>query len=75
MVHGVSTETFSTSEHYGQEIWLDHFQTAANLFFVILFSMEMLLKMYSLGFTTYTTSQFNRFDCFVVIRCVKRIPC
>lgn len=29
--------------------------------------MEMLLKMYSLGLTTYTTSQFNRFDCFVVI--------
>lgn len=40
---------------------------AANLFFVILFSMEMFLKMYSLGFNTYTTSQFNRFDCFVVI--------
>uniref|UniRef100_A0A1I7XSC2 Ca_chan_IQ domain-containing protein n=1 Tax=Heterorhabditis bacteriophora TaxID=37862 RepID=A0A1I7XSC2_HETBA len=57
-----------TSEHYGQSEWLDHFQTMANLFFVILFSMEMLLKMYSLGFTTYTTSQFNRFDCFVVIR-------
>uniref|UniRef100_A0A1I7YEE5 Ca_chan_IQ domain-containing protein n=1 Tax=Steinernema glaseri TaxID=37863 RepID=A0A1I7YEE5_9BILA len=57
-----------TSEHYGQQDWLDHFQTAANLFFVILFSLEMMLKMYSLGFTTYTTSQFNRFDCFVVIR-------
>uniref|UniRef100_A0A158PKH5 Voltage-dependent L-type calcium channel subunit alpha n=1 Tax=Angiostrongylus costaricensis TaxID=334426 RepID=A0A158PKH5_ANGCS len=56
-----------TSEHYGQSEWLDDFQTMANLFFVILFSMEMLLKMYSLGFTTYTTSQFNRFDCFVVI--------
>uniref|UniRef100_A0A0K0E6W3 Voltage-dependent L-type calcium channel subunit alpha n=1 Tax=Strongyloides stercoralis TaxID=6248 RepID=A0A0K0E6W3_STRER len=56
-----------TSEHYGQSEWLDNFQTAANLFFVILFSMEMLLKMYSLGLTTYTTSQFNRFDCFVVI--------
>uniref|UniRef100_A0A7E4W8C3 Voltage-dependent L-type calcium channel subunit alpha n=1 Tax=Panagrellus redivivus TaxID=6233 RepID=A0A7E4W8C3_PANRE len=56
-----------TSEHYGQDPWLDHFQTAANLVFVILFSMEMLLKMYSLGLTTYTTSQFNRFDCFVVI--------
>lgn len=71
-----------TSEHYGQEEWLDHFQSkmllivkiqkiflaAANLFFVILFSLEMLLKMYSLGFTAYTASQFNRFDCFVVIR-------
>uniref|UniRef100_A0A0R3RMG4 Voltage-dependent L-type calcium channel subunit alpha n=1 Tax=Elaeophora elaphi TaxID=1147741 RepID=A0A0R3RMG4_9BILA len=56
-----------TTEHYKQEPWLDHFQTVANLFFVILFSMEMILKMYSLGLTTYTTSQFNRFDCFVVI--------
>lgn len=27
----------------------------------------MFLKMYSLGFNAYTTSQFNRFDCFVVI--------
>lgn len=56
-----------TSEHYKQQPWLDDFQTAANLFFVILFSMEMILKMYSLGLTTYTTSQFNRFDCFIVI--------
>uniref|UniRef100_A0A915PYJ4 Voltage-dependent L-type calcium channel subunit alpha n=1 Tax=Setaria digitata TaxID=48799 RepID=A0A915PYJ4_9BILA len=56
-----------TTEHYKQEPWLDHFQTVANLFFVVLFSMEMVLKMYSLGLTTYTTSQFNRFDCFVVI--------
>ncbi|CAJ0587570.1 unnamed protein product, partial [Mesorhabditis spiculigera] len=56
-----------TSEHYKQQPWLDDFQTWANLFFVILFSMEMLLKMYSLGLTNYTTSQFNRFDCFVVI--------
>jgi hypothetical protein len=29
--------------------------------------MEMLLKMYSLGFSAYTASQFNRFDCFVVL--------
>ncbi|PAV73408.1 hypothetical protein WR25_19168 isoform B [Diploscapter pachys] len=56
-----------TSEHYEQSDWLDEFQNWANLFFVILFTMEMFLKMYSLGLTTYTTSQFNRFDCFVVI--------
>nr|QSV39147.1 voltage-dependent calcium channel L type alpha-1 [Meloidogyne graminicola] len=56
-----------TSEHYGQEQWLDHFQTGANLFFVILFTMEMLLKMYSLGLLQYMNSQFNRFDCFIVI--------
>ena len=39
----------------------------ANLFFVVLFTLEMLLKMYSLGFQGYFVSLFNRFDCFVVI--------
>jgi voltage-dependent calcium channel L type alpha-1D len=39
----------------------------ANRIFVILFSFEMLLKMYSLGITGYFVSNFNRFDCFVVI--------
>ncbi|GMR47448.1 hypothetical protein PMAYCL1PPCAC_17644, partial [Pristionchus mayeri] len=56
-----------TTEHHKQPEWLDRFQNAGNLFFVILFTLEMLLKMYSLGFTSYTRSQFNRFDCFVVI--------
>lgn len=39
----------------------------ANLFFVVLFTMEMFLKMYSLGFQGYFVSLFNRFDSFVVI--------
>lgn len=39
----------------------------ANMFFVVLFLLEMLLKMYSLGFQGYFVSLFNRFDCFVVI--------
>ncbi|KAK3797828.1 hypothetical protein RRG08_052427 [Elysia crispata] len=56
-----------TSEHYGQPLWLDEFQAIANLFFVVLFTLEMLLKMYSLGFQGYFVSLFNRFDCFVVI--------
>uniref|UniRef100_A0A915B5P9 Voltage-dependent L-type calcium channel subunit alpha n=1 Tax=Parascaris univalens TaxID=6257 RepID=A0A915B5P9_PARUN len=64
-----------TSEHYKQEPWLDHFQTVANLFFVVLFSLEMMLKMYSLGLTTYTTSQFNRFDCFVVVSSIVEFVC
>ncbi|XP_076351266.1 muscle calcium channel subunit alpha-1-like isoform X2 [Tachypleus tridentatus] len=55
------------SEHYQQPEWLDHFQEVANMFFVVLFSVEMLLKMYSLGFQGYFVSLFNRFDCFVVI--------
>ncbi|XP_013782455.2 muscle calcium channel subunit alpha-1-like, partial [Limulus polyphemus] len=55
------------SEHYQQPGWLDYFQEVANMFFVVLFSLEMLLKMYSLGFQGYFVSLFNRFDCFVVI--------
>ncbi|XP_024084384.1 muscle calcium channel subunit alpha-1 isoform X2 [Cimex lectularius] len=55
------------TEHYNQPAWLDQFQEITNIFFVALFTMEMLLKMYSLGFQGYFVSLFNRFDCFVVI--------
>lgn len=45
-----------------------HFSTAenTNMVFVTLFTMEMVLKIYSLGFQGYFVSLFNRFDCFVV---------
>ncbi|TGZ67466.1 hypothetical protein CRM22_004775 [Opisthorchis felineus] len=56
-----------TSEHYGQPLWLDHFQDLANIIFVVLFSIEMLIKMYSLGIRCYFDFMFNRFDFFVVI--------
>ncbi|XP_043279830.1 muscle calcium channel subunit alpha-1 isoform X5 [Venturia canescens] len=55
------------TEHYRQPDWLDEFQDYTNTVFIALFSMEMLLKMYSLGFQGYFVSLFNRFDCFVVI--------
>ncbi|XP_026685320.1 muscle calcium channel subunit alpha-1-like [Diaphorina citri] len=65
------------TEHYQQPKWLDSFQEVTNIFFVALFTMEMTLKMYSLGFQGYFVSLFNRFgyfvslfnrfDCFVVI--------
>ncbi|XP_037711486.1 voltage-dependent calcium channel type D subunit alpha-1 isoform X4 [Drosophila subpulchrella] len=55
------------TEHYGQLDWLDRFQEYTNMFFIGLFTCEMLLKMYSLGFQGYFVSLFNRFDCFVVI--------
>ena len=38
------------TEHYNQPHWLEHFQEIANMFFVVLFTVEMLLKMYALGF-------------------------
>ncbi|XP_049881606.1 muscle calcium channel subunit alpha-1-like isoform X1 [Pectinophora gossypiella] len=55
------------TEHYGQEEWLDQFQNYANYLFVVLFTMEMLVKMYALGFQGYFVSLFNRFDCFVML--------
>lgn len=55
------------SEHYGQPAWLDDFQELCNRIFVSLFTLEMFLKMYSLGLQSYFVSLFNRFDCFVVI--------
>ena len=43
------------------------FSEVANYFFVVLFTFEMLLKMYSLGFQGYFVSLFNRFDCIIVL--------
>ena len=43
------------TEHYRQPAWLDDFQEFTNLFFVVLFTFEMFLKMYSLGFQVRTT--------------------
>ncbi|CAB3241437.1 unnamed protein product [Arctia plantaginis] len=54
------------TEHHQQPEWLDYFQNYANYLFVVLFTMEMLVKMYALGFQGYFVSLFNRFDCFVM---------
>ncbi|RWS16550.1 muscle calcium channel subunit alpha-1-like protein, partial [Dinothrombium tinctorium] len=61
------------SEHYHQDQRLEQFQDIANIFFVVLFTMEMFLKMYSLGFQGYFVSLFNRFDCFVVVGSISEI--
>lgn len=61
------------SEFHGQPPWMDDFQLYANIFFIILFTIEMLLKMYSLGFRSYFVSMFNRFDCFVVFGSIAEI--
>jgi len=55
------------TEHHNQPEWLDDFQEYTNLFFVCLFTFEMLLKMYALGLSGYMVSLFNRFDFIVVI--------
>ncbi|KZS09199.1 Voltage-dependent calcium channel type D subunit alpha-1 [Daphnia magna] len=61
------------TEHYQQPEWLDFFQDVTNIFFIVLFAFEMLLKMYSLGFQGYFVSLFNRFDCFVVISSIVEV--
>jgi len=55
------------TEHHNQPEWLDNFQEYTNLFFVCLFTGEMFMKMYALGFSGYMVSLFNRFDFFVVV--------
>jgi hypothetical protein len=45
----------------------------ANIAFVILFTGEMFLKMYSLGFLNYFVSMFNRFDFFATISSILEI--
>lgn len=42
------------------------FVDIANKVLLSLFTVEMLLKMYSLGLQAYFVAFFNRFDCFVV---------
>ncbi|XP_053174294.1 voltage-dependent L-type calcium channel subunit alpha-1D isoform X2 [Scomber japonicus] len=54
------------SEHYDQPNWLTQVQDAANKVLLAMFTLEMLVKMYSLGLQAYFVSLFNRFDCFVV---------
>ncbi|CAL8369840.1 unnamed protein product [Lota lota] len=56
----------SASEHYDQPDWLTRVQDTANKVLLSLFTVEMLLKMYSLGLAHYFVAFFNRFDCFVV---------
>ncbi|XP_029995135.1 voltage-dependent L-type calcium channel subunit alpha-1D isoform X4 [Sphaeramia orbicularis] len=54
------------SEHYDQPDWLTEVQDVANKVLLAMFTLEMLVKMYSLGLQAYFVSLFNRFDCFVV---------
>ncbi|XP_034027338.1 LOW QUALITY PROTEIN: voltage-dependent L-type calcium channel subunit alpha-1D-like [Thalassophryne amazonica] len=58
--------SLSASEHYNQPDWLTKVQDIANKVLLSLFTVEMLLKMYSLGLAHYFVAFFNRFDCFVV---------
>ncbi|XP_040193668.1 voltage-dependent L-type calcium channel subunit alpha-1S isoform X1 [Rana temporaria] len=54
------------TEHHHQPDSLTKAQDIANEVLLALFTMEMIVKMYALGFQSYFMSLFNRFDSFVV---------
>ena len=43
------------------------FQNISNDVFYAIFVMEMILKMFSLGFKDYFADHFNKFDCFIIL--------
>ena len=55
------------SEHYEEEEWVTQTNVIANLFFTIIFAVEMVLKLYGLGCADYVADNFNNFDAFIVI--------
>uniref|UniRef100_A0AAY4D7J0 Voltage-dependent L-type calcium channel subunit alpha n=1 Tax=Denticeps clupeoides TaxID=299321 RepID=A0AAY4D7J0_9TELE len=55
------------TEHHNQSESLTRLQDVVNTILVVLFAMEMFIKMYALGPRAYFMSVFNRFDCFVVV--------
>ncbi|KAM6977782.1 dihydropyridine-sensitive L-type skeletal muscle calcium channel subunit alpha-1-like [Aplochiton taeniatus] len=55
------------TEHHHQPDSLTTLQMVATRVLLVLFLLEMFVKMYALGPRTYFMSLFNRFDCFVVL--------
>lgn len=54
-------------EHYNQPHYVTLFLDRANYFFLCLFTVEMLIKVYCLGIHNYRLSLFNQFDFLVVM--------
>ncbi|OMJ67418.1 hypothetical protein SteCoe_35428 [Stentor coeruleus] len=46
---------------------LENFLEAANMIFVIIFALEMIMKMTGLGVSFYFADNWNRFDCIVTV--------
>ncbi|XP_061909055.1 dihydropyridine-sensitive L-type skeletal muscle calcium channel subunit alpha-1-like [Entelurus aequoreus] len=62
----LNTLTIATEYHH-QPAWLTSLQDVASRVLLVLFVIEMFVKMYALGPRAYFMSLFNRFDFFVVI--------
>ncbi|XP_066923067.1 muscle calcium channel subunit alpha-1-like isoform X2 [Clytia hemisphaerica] len=55
------------TKHYEQPDWLTNVQSNAENVFVVIFTFEMLLKIFAHGFFGYCRSLFNIFDVIVVL--------
>ena len=55
------------SEHYEENPAVTETNVVANLFFTVIFAVEMVLKLYGLGCRDYVADNFNNFDAFIVI--------
>uniref|UniRef100_H3DC93 Voltage-dependent L-type calcium channel subunit alpha n=1 Tax=Tetraodon nigroviridis TaxID=99883 RepID=H3DC93_TETNG len=62
----LNTLTIATEYHH-QPQWLTSLQDMASRVLLVLFIVEMFIKMYALGLRAYFMSLFNRFDFFVVL--------
>uniref|UniRef100_A0A3Q3A7L1 Voltage-dependent L-type calcium channel subunit alpha n=1 Tax=Kryptolebias marmoratus TaxID=37003 RepID=A0A3Q3A7L1_KRYMA len=62
----LNTLTIATEFHH-QPVRLTNLQDAASRVLLVLFVIEMFVKMYALGPRAYFMSLFNRFDFFVVL--------
>ncbi|XP_050531904.1 voltage-dependent calcium channel type A subunit alpha-1 isoform X4 [Daktulosphaira vitifoliae] len=58
---------FVAMEHYRQPEYFKDFVFYSEYVFLMLFMMEMVIKMYALGVRIYFESAFNRFDCVVIM--------
>ena len=54
-------------DHYESANWLVTLSEIANLFFTVVFAIEMVLKLFGFGCGQYVSDGFNVFDCFIVI--------
>ena len=57
---------FLASEHYDPPVWLVKLSEIANLFFTVVFLIEMIMKLTGFGCKKYLQDNFNIFDAFIV---------
>lgn len=62
----VTLHTFNQEASEEKNIFVFASSERANKILLLLFTLEMLMKMYAFGLQIYFMALFNRFDCFVV---------